>query len=127
MNARADFSIDDFECEQQTLAELTELLLVESAQWIADLRSAAADRDIERVRTLLNAIKGAMSIFGLDAVCRAASTIERLVDAHHDRPLMSEITKLNSVCRQALSELRTSSCDAWQFAEPDDAVLQLQR
>jgi hypothetical protein len=120
-----DLTLDEPTWDQQVLADLRDLILSETPQWVADIQSAADDGDIERLRTVLEALKGAMSIFGLDSVCRSAFEIERLIGRHDAESLNSEIDKLNAICGRTLRELRCSQEWASQSAIVG-AELQLQ-
>ena len=111
------------EWEQQVLVDLADLVLTETPQWVLDIRSAIADGDTERLRTLLDALKGSMSILGVETVCQAATEIERLITHRQCASLNAQIGKLSAMCRRAMSDLRRSHRDYLTSVEPVGATL----
>jgi len=97
---------EEADSDQQVLVELRDLILTETPQWVVDIRSAAADKDIERMRAVLDALKGSMSVFGIESVCRSASAIEQLIERNDVEQIDSELTKLKAICRGMLREMR---------------------
>jgi len=106
MTAPVHFPVlDAADCEQVQV-DLIDLVLSETHQWVHDLRSAAADRDRDRMLTLLEALKSSMSIFGVELVCKIADDIEQLVEHRRWSELRPEIVRLSAMCGVAVSDLR---------------------
>lgn len=87
------------------LKELAELFLQEYPKLIADLRSAARDRDSKKLDTSAHALKGAVSNFGARAAVEAALLIEAKGRAGETEGLQEAVTSLEDALAPLLAEL----------------------
>jgi hypothetical protein len=100
-------ALDDSEADE-TQVDLIDLVLVETPQWLRDIRAAAADRDRNRLLTLLHALESTMSLFGMRAVCQAVREFEELVEHEEWSAMRRKFVGLAATCSLAISGLRRS-------------------
>jgi hypothetical protein len=98
---------DELGCEQQILVDSVDLVVTELPQWLSDIRVATAERDIERLQGLLQAMRQSMAILGTDSICQRARNVERLVA---DRRWTSLSATVEMLCAECVYE-------AWNLQE----------
>jgi hypothetical protein len=104
-------ALDNSEADD-TQVDLIDLVLVETPQWLRDIRAAAADRDRNRLLTLLHALESTMSLFGMRAVCQAVREFEELVERGEWSAMRRKFVGLAATCGLAVSSLRRTHKEA---------------